>query len=80
MGPSPICILYNNFVNYQYLNLKLNTYICQSVQLILNWIETHWDSKLWNICYLGRVIYKNTAILIGDTNKKKTGNTPPPQK
>jgi len=35
-----IYILYNNFVNNQYLNLKLNDYICQRVvQLIL-------DSKL----------------------------------
>jgi len=32
-----VYILYNNFVNNQHLNLKLNDYICQSVvQSILN--------------------------------------------
>jgi len=45
-------ILYNNFVNNQYLNLKLNDYTHQSCSIDL-------DSK-WNIYYL---IYKNVAIL-----------------
>jgi len=35
----PIYILYNNFINHQYLNLKLNGYTQNIVQLIL-------DSKL----------------------------------
>jgi len=40
---TPVYILYNNLVNKQYLNLKLNDYIRQSiVQLIL-------ALKLWNI-------------------------------
>jgi len=30
----PIYILYNNFINYQYLNLKLNNYTQSIVQLI----------------------------------------------
>jgi len=42
--------MYNNFIKSQYLNLKLNDYIHQSiVQSILN-------SKLWNIYYLGRYL------------------------
>jgi len=33
----PIYILYNNFVNNQNLNLKLNDYIRQNVQIILDY-------------------------------------------
>jgi len=49
-GNFPIYILYYNFANNQYLNLKLNDYICQNVvQLIL-------VLKIENIYYLKRYL------------------------
>jgi len=39
--------IYNNFVDNQYLSLKLDNYIC------LNVVKSILDSKLRNIYYLG---------------------------